>query len=199
MFELAPFPPGAQKFTLEAAFAGASLPIASVPVGILKAYVGTLTFGAVYSTLAVPAYRTEPVDSSAGLRRVRLSESERGHFVAGFAPVIFKPSVGETGTLTPQLALFLGVDVRDPFDHVFTGVTLDLNRLVLVHGGVHWGRVKRLPSGSYFENATDLPADFSFDSHLVDTWERAWFVGASIDAASATKAFGSAIRGLLGE
>lgn len=195
---LGDFEAGARAFTVQAFQGTENHNMAEVPFSVRRRYVGTLTFGGVYSSLEVPSYGLEPVnfDSTNAPVRIRETADERAHVVAGFAPVLFGPRTIAPGRFQPRLDGFVGVSVTDPLDNLFVGLTGNVNGLLTVQGGVHFGKVRAVREGAPFLTE-ELPSGAVIDDYLRDDWRRGWFIGASIDAASASAAFAKSIRELI--
>lgn len=196
---LGPYSPDFGSFEIRAALADAEIKLGEVKLPVRRRYIGTLTFGAVYSAIEVPDYTLIPVDPTKAdsLHVVVETSRRRGHVVAGFAPVLLGPRTIEGGVIDPQLDLFFGVDVTAPADNLFGGLTLNLNGLFLVHGGIHLGKVEVLPEDTAVRPEAEVPSGTDISAYLVDDWRLNPFLGVSIDAAAASKAFASAVRGLL--
>ena len=73
---------------------------------------------------------------------------------------------------------------------------MNFNSFLLVHGGLHAGKVRVVREGSPVLTE-EIPSETEIEDYLRDDWRDAWFVGLSIDAASASAAFAKGVRSLL--
>ena len=201
---LGDFAAGAETFTLAAALAGEKLDVATVPFSVQRRYVGTLTFGGVYSWLEVPSYGLEPVsfDSTDAPVRVEATARRSGYAVVGFAPAIysrrhgFGPRPVQAGEPDLTVDGFVGVSVTAPLDNLFVGGSIGYAGIVQLNLGFHGGKVRAVREGAPVLTE-ELPSGTTIDDYLRDDWKPSIFAGVSIDAASASAAFAKGIRGLL--
>lgn len=152
-----------------------------------------------YSGIDVPSYRLEPVNFDSTTAPVRLRESLQNHtqVVAGFAPVLLGKRAIDPGYLYLHFDGFVGTSVTNPLDNLYLGITGNVNGLAMVHVGYHIGKVEAIREGAPIFDVEELPHDYDLMGQIEDDWRASWFVGVSIDAASASMAFANGILGLL--
>ncbi|MEM1054554.1 MAG: hypothetical protein AAGI52_03430 [Bacteroidota bacterium] len=192
-YEATDFAPGEGKvglYVVDTSDNKLKLVAPEITFGVRAVYRGAISFGPLVSTLPERSYSL--LEEGDALRLIETGGDLDMEYAISFTYYLTPHSRDESGP-----GLFVAIPVTGSLGESATaGFTFDLGTIFLLQAGVRLGRVDRIVAEQ--EDVVGMEVEMGFEPVTESVWKPGFVFGVSIDAASATRAFGKIVGELGG-